>query len=199
MPQLTCDTLEEQIGAAIRADDMAELDRLVQVLDELDKPKPVVPLLAAALWYAGLGLPVFPLRPRSKIPHPGTRGVRDASSDADVIREAWQRHPESNIGLATGHLVDVIDVDGAAGVKSWSELIGAGALPEILGVVSTPRPGGSHLHVAACGVGNRAGLYPGIDYRGLGGYVVAPPSTGPDGTLYRWHRPLDLSAAGTGA
>lgn len=194
MPQLTCDTLEEQIGVAARGDDMAELDRLVIELDRLDsEPKPVVPLLAAALWYAELGLPVFPLRPRSKVPHPGTRGCLDASTDPDVIREAWQRRPESNIGLATGHLVDVIDVDGPAGVKSWATLIGDGALPPVLGVVSTPRPGGNHLYVAATGRGNKAGIWPGIDYRGGIGYVVCPPSRNAEGVSYRWHRRLDLT------
>lgn len=193
MPALTCDSVTEQIQAAVAADDMIEVDRLILVLDRLDVPKPPVPLVSAALWYATQGLPVFPLRPASKIPHGGTRGVLDASTDEATIRLAWHQHPDSNIGLATGGLVDVIDVDGPAGVKTWATLLGTGSLPPILGTVSTPRPGGNHLYIAARGHGNKAGLWPSVDYRGRGGYVVAPPSVGLGGARYRWNRPLDLA------
>ncbi len=186
---LTCDSVTEQIQEAVVADDMTEVDRLLEVLDELDVPKPAVPLVSAALWYAEQGLRVFPLQARSKIPYPGTHGLHDASTDPAVIRAAWTHRPESNIGVATGHVVDVIDIDGAVGVKQWSQLIGTCSLPPVLGVVSTPRPGGSHLYIAATGIGNKAGKWPGVDYRGRGGYVVAPPSVNADGVRYRWDRP----------
>jgi hypothetical protein len=47
--------------------------------------------------------------------------------------------------------------------------------PAIHGVVSTPR-GGQHIYLEPLGGGNLAGVIPGIDYRGAGGYVLAPPS-----------------------
>jgi hypothetical protein len=53
--------------------------------------------------------------------------------------------------------------------------------------------GGCHLYVAATGAGNRARLLPGVDWRGAGGYVVAPPSLHASGERYRWTR----SRAGT--
>jgi hypothetical protein len=68
---------------------------------------------------------------------------------------------------------------------------------DVVAVVTTPRPGGIHLWVpTAAGKGNKQGVRPGIDYRGLGGYVLVPPSLldhRPDqhpGT-YRFLRPPD--------
>jgi len=63
----------------------------------------------------------------------------------------------------------------------------------VIGKVITPRCG-DHLYVRASGDGNTSGLLPGIDYRGRGGYVVAPPSIGPNGVRYTWTRPIDLAA-----
>jgi hypothetical protein len=38
---------------------------------------------------------------------------------------------------------------------------------------------------------NRAGIIPGLDVRGDGGYVVAPPSVHPNGKQYRWEVPIN--------
>jgi hypothetical protein len=60
----------------------------------------------AALAYAALGWPVFPLRPGDKIPlipkTEGGNGVHDATTDPDQLREWWDRQPDANIGLAAG-------------------------------------------------------------------------------------------------
>jgi hypothetical protein len=61
----------------------------------------------------------------------------------------------------------------------------------VLGISCTPRAGGIHRYVRATGDGNGAKIAPGIDYRGAGGYVVAPPSM-VDGKRYGWAQPLDL-------
>jgi hypothetical protein len=50
--------------------------------------------------------------------------------------------------------------------------------------------GGWHLLYAPTGLGNRVGLLAGVDWRGRGGLVVAPPSRHPSGHAYRWVRPL---------
>lgn len=173
--------------AAIESGDTSEALRLVA---PLDKHRPPAPLLGAALWYAEQGLPVFPLEPGGKRPLPGSRGCKDATTDPARIRAWWAGHPQRNVGLATGYLVDVIDIDGPAGVHSWAQLED---LPPVLGVVSTPRPGGSHLYVEATGDGNAAAMWPGVDYRGRGGYVVAPPSRNAQGVPYHWRRPLAVS------
>jgi hypothetical protein len=131
---------------------------------------------------------------------PGSHGCKEATTDPAAITRWWGRWPSANIGLATGHLVDVVDFDGPQAHAAWGATYGErwGGL-QVLGTVSTPRAGGLHLYVPASGVGNRAGvkngtkLLPHVDYRGLGGYVVAPPSSRPDGT-YRWLRALEIAA-----
>jgi hypothetical protein len=50
--------------------------------------------------------------------------------------------------------------------------------------------GGWHLLYAPTGLGNRVGLLPGVDWRGRGGVVVAPPSRHASGRRYVWVRPL---------
>lgn len=68
-------------------------------------------MLNDALRFAKLGFPVFPLSVGSKIPWGGTNGVKDATRDPDKIREAWLKHPNSNIGLALGQEASVVAID----------------------------------------------------------------------------------------
>ena len=57
----------------------------------------------------------------------------------------------------------------------------------IVGIALTSRNAGRHLYIRAMeGRGNKANIYPGVDYRGSGGYVVAPPSMGANGRRYQW-------------
>lgn len=197
MTPYTRQTAEAELAAALQEGDTAAALRAGEALDKMPPP-PKASLLGSALWYAEHGLPVFPVRPLLKVPYTGTRGVLDASTDPDRIRTWWQAAPDSNIGLATGHKFDVIDIDGLAGnITLARDLLDQptvddpyNGLPPILGVVLTPRPGGRHLYIDATGRPNRAG-WDGIDYRGRGGYVLAPPSRTADG-LYEWLRPLQV-------
>ena len=50
----------------------------------------------------------------SLVPH----GVKDATTNRARILAWWTRHPQANIGLATGHRFDVLDVDGPAGANT---------------------------------------------------------------------------------
>jgi putative DNA primase/helicase len=48
--------------------------------------------------------------------HPRTRnGLHDATRSRAQIAAWWRRWPQANIGLVTGELADVLDVDGPAG------------------------------------------------------------------------------------
>ena len=163
----------------------------------------VTSLRDGARWYAQLGLPVFPLTPGAKLPLPARmdccwgshrRGCLDALSNLQAVEHWWTAHPTANIGLATGHVVDVIDVDGPAGWRSWLD---GQDWPEVLGSVSTPRPGGVHRFIRRTGRGNGQKIAPGVDYRGAGGYVVAPPSwvkTPEYSGRYSWLSPLRMPA-----
>jgi hypothetical protein len=150
---------------------------------------------AAAQWYASRGLPVFPLKPGTKVPMNGgsaccggthRRGCLDALANPRAAAYWWRQHPDANVGLATGWSVDVIDVDGPRGWRSWLDGLD---WPPVIGSVLTPRDGGVHRYLRVTGRGNGQGIAPGVDFRGRGGYVVAPPSV-IDGRRYRWLEPL---------
>lgn len=155
----------------------------------------LIDLQSAAIEYASWYWPVFPLAKHGKAPAiKGGNGFKDAHTDIERITKYWRKRPDNNVGLATGHMFDVIDVDtkdskGIAtnvGISSFMQLLETGNLPECHGVAVTSS-GGLHLYVKATGKGNFAGIRPGVDYRGLGGYVVAPPSTlGKPGRSWTW-------------
>lgn len=147
-------------------------------------------LAGAAVWYAQRGHLVFPLRPGSKIPAT-PRGFKNASMNPDTIRTWWGANPNYNIGLTTGHLFDVIDLDGEDGIRNVAQIEDTGRLPNIIGRVNTPR--GMHLYITPTGDGCATAILPGIDYRGIGGYVVAPPSRVEKGT-WTWSQRLEVEA-----
>jgi hypothetical protein len=172
-------TPDEELRAALDSGDPARIAEATAAVDALDQPRTAPTLHASALWYAEQGLKVFPLTPGTKIPFKGSAGFKDASTHPDVINGWWEDSPGANIGIATGHLVDVVDIDGPLGQKSRAEhwdAVFAKIDDDSLGKVLTPRPGGMHIFVPATGEGNSRAIVPGVDYRGLGGYVVAPPS-----------------------
>jgi len=190
-------TLEQQyVDACIRGDLgrrarlAAELDQQTQ--DHTDRLAAPDALTKAATWYARRGIAVFPCAVRGK--KPITRhGLKDASTDAEQIRTWWRATPAANIGAPTGVLFDVIDIDGPEGIGS-TYAAGVKFPPEI-GHSLTSRPSGHHVFIKPTGQGNRAGIYPAVDYRGAGGYVILPPSVGANGRRYVWTTPLNLEAA----
>ena len=194
MKPYTRNQAESDLQAAL---DNHDQDTALAVADQLDHmpPPPGPSTVGAALWYATRGLPVFPIQPGAKTPYPGSHGCKDATTDPGVIAQWWGWYPDANVAIATGHRVDVIDFDGAQGHIDWGHKYPTwdDAEVTILGTVSTPRPGGMHVYVPATGAGNRAG-YVGkhVDYRGLGGYVLVPPSRTEVGP-YRWLQPLTLN------
>jgi Bifunctional DNA primase/polymerase, N-terminal/Protein of unknown function (DUF3987) len=141
-----------------------------------------------ALSYAQQGWPVFPLGPRGKkpigrlVPH----GLKDATTDEATIRGWWQAEPEANIGIPTGVAFDVADYDTDEAMKRFIAVCGEHGLDaRKLPRVATGR-GGRHVLWAISGLGNRAGVIPGMDWRGRGGYIVAPGSIHPNGSTYEW-------------
>jgi hypothetical protein len=112
-----------------------------------------------------------------------------ASTRPAEVRGWWRRWPAANVGLATGVRFDVLDVDGPAGQAELRALLEVGAVPR-RGPLARTGGGGWHVLLAPTGHGNRVGLRPGLDWRGRGGLIVAPPSVHASGEVYRWIRPL---------
>lgn len=180
--------IETLLRERLEAGDVDAIVRLGAILDAADAEQGMPDLHTAALAYAARGIPVFPCKPTSK--QPATpRGFKDASTDPDTINAWWNHRPLANIGTPTGIGFDVIDIDGPEGIRTLVEHLALDAMPEAIATVSTPRDGGIHWYVPASGWGNKTKIYPGIDYRGDGGYVLLPPSVtdehGP-GRSYRW-------------
>lgn len=133
---------------------------------------------AAALAYAAAGWPVFPCKPGDKAPDT-LHGFHDATTDPAMIRSWWDRRPERNVAIATGAPgADVLDVDVKPAGDGWAafnRLKRAGYLAGARALVRTPSGG---LHVYFAGTSQPCGRLPRhyLDFKALGGYVVAPPS-----------------------
>jgi hypothetical protein len=124
------------------------------------------------------------------VPH----GVTDATCNRARVLAWWTRHPHANIGLATGYEFDVLDVDGPAGAYAIRQLAATHGLHSSGPLVRTGG-GGWHYYLAPTGLGNiRPGGLAHVDWRGRGGYVVAPPSRHASRHPYQWVPGRDLDA-----
>ncbi len=144
---------------------------------------------AAAIQYAGLGFAVFPLQPGGKAPRT-THGHLDATTDPALIRLWWESCPGANVGLAIpiGLLVvDIDDLDALLRLKAEDR--------ELPTTAKSLTGRGFHLfYRTAEEIRNAVSLFPGVDLRGVGGYVVVPPSVHPSGIRYQWEEPLTESS-----
>jgi hypothetical protein len=172
----------------------------------------MTPLVETALGYAAGGIPVYPVHwphhirgganltcscPRGPgcdrpAKHPLVRhGVKEATTDPDMLGRWWARWPHANVGLATGIVFDVLDIDGPAGLTALRQLAPTVEL-RLPGPLVATGGGGWHHWFNPTGLGNRPprGLAH-VDWRGRGGCVLAPPSRHISGGSYRWLRGLD--------
>ncbi len=139
-------------------------------------------LAVAARSLAAAGVPVFPCVVEGKRPLT-RRGFLDASSDPEQVAAWWSRTPNANIGTPTGAPsgVVVVDVDVHGdhdGRATYQRATDAGLVDGAGLLVRTPT-GGAHIYFPATpGKEQRSwqAAAVGIDFRGDGGYIVAPPS-----------------------
>jgi len=120
--------------------------------------------------------------------HPSTpNGFKNATTDMEAFTRLYK--PFNNLAIATGPIsnIFVLDVDGMEGESSLQSLTAAnGPLPDTL-TSYTGR--GRHIlfRYPDSKVFTRAGkVAPGLDVRGEGGYIVAPPSKHANGNQYNW-------------
>jgi len=127
----------------------------------------------------------------SLVPH----GLKDATTNRARVLAWWTQQPQANIGLACGHRFDVLDVDGPTGAQAIRTFADAHALHSSGPLVRTGS-GGWHYYLAPTGLGNnRPRGFEQVDWRGRGGYVVAPPSRHASGHPYQWVAGRDLDTA----
>jgi len=135
--------------------------------------------------------------------HPRTRrGVKQASRDAGQLVKWWSAHPNSNLGIATGKgsNIFVLDVDcDRDGDRSLIELERRhGPLPRTVRAVTGK---GEHFYFQYPGRSVRCSsdkIARGLDIRGDGGLIVAPPSLHASGRRYTWkegYGPQDIDVA----
>lgn len=171
-------------------------------------------LMAQIMRYADWGWCVIPLHTPIKAgcschrsgcdkigKHPRiTDWPEQATTDIAVIQRWWKQWPTANVGIATNTHLYVLDVDGEQGRDTLARLEAQhGALPE------TPRGltggGGEHYLFTLPGgvtLGNTVRFAPGLDTRGPGGQIVAPPSRHVSGKAYTWDagaHPDDVAVA----
>lgn len=148
-------------------------------------------LLEAALDYINRGIVVFPVKAGDKIPL--TRnGFKAATVDDRTVCEWWKKWPDANIGIPTGRLSAffVLDIDADKGGFESLKALEAryGVLPPTM--ESITGGGGRHkfFHFPRnMDIRNSVQMLgPGLDIRGNGGYVVAPPSIHSSGRQYQW-------------
>lgn len=180
--------------------------------------------LDQALYYLRLGMAVLPLHHpvedggtlrcscrRSDCSQPAKhpfgrlvpKGLKDASNDPDVVR-GWFSEASVNIGITTGRSngIIAIDVDPRhSGDETLAELERQqGTLPPTWRFLT----GGGGEHILLRHPGGRIAnsvskLGPGLDVRGDGGYIVAPPSRHICGRTYEIsvdHHPDEVALAG---
>ncbi len=139
-------------------------------------------LAVAARSLAAAGVPVFPCLVEGKRPLT-RRGFLDASSDPEQVAAWWSRTPNANIGIPTGAAsgVVVVDVDVHGprdGRVAYQRATDAGLVDGAGLLVRTPT-GGAHVYFPATpGREQRSwqAADVGVDFRGDGGYIIAPPS-----------------------
>lgn len=141
-----------------------------------------------------------PARPKAgaECPSPGKhpriktgRAFEAATTDEAQIRKWFTKWPLANIGIATGQasrvcVVDVDSVEGQELLRSVAE--SHGGLPFTLMSLSGRGGVGAHLWFE-CAEPSPSNSGHGLDIRGDGGNLVAPPSMHVSGRPYAWLNP----------
>jgi len=169
-------------------------------------------LISRALKYAENRFPVFPCcfpidgkcgcgrghtgRDIGKVPLT-PNGLKDATIEKKRIIEYWTKYPKANIAIAISPGYFILDVDiehnGYDSLGKLQDVVGE--LPKTLQI--TTGSGGAHFwYITREPIRNitKLGGYEGLDIRGVGGFVISPPSNHVSGLPYAkspiWSGPI---------
>ena len=164
-------------------------------------------LRRAALRYAEEGWAVIPLHTpiagvcdcrkgaecESPGKHPWTRsGLKDASTSLPIVDAWWRQHPVANIGIVLPPNIVAVDID-SPDALDYFDAHPDWALPETWNV--TTGKGWHYIYRTPTPIKGTTGILPGIDLRGHGNYLVAPPSLHVSGVTYRQNSSMRIIAA----
>ena len=184
-------------------------ERLDAWLAKHVRPAPLSACGIAALEYAARGWEVFPVPPGTKQSYKSKKvsGTEwGKTTDPEEIGRDFRRWRDANVAIVTGAAsgifvieADTIEGHGVDGLASIRMLeIEHGPFPETRMAAS---PSGSvhryyeHPGRAIYVKNSTSELAPGVDVRGDGGMVVAPPSIKPGVGEYRWLNDLPVADA----
>jgi len=139
----------------------------------------VATMLDSALAMWDNGMRVIPLQGKKAL-IPWAKYQNETPTQEDV--EAWWgRWPTANVGIITGKDVVVVDADSRESIK-WV----IDNLPRTPWAAQTGK--GMHFYygVSDFEIRNSVNVDAKVDVRGMGGYVVGPPSKHASGKRYRW-------------
>lgn len=129
------------------------------------------PTLQAALSYLERGWSVIPLDADKKTPYGPWAAYQYIRPTEDQLRH-WFADGTRNVGIVTGRISDLVvldyDVDKYGAVYPFS--------PDGTDVYTVRTPHGFHAYVRPTTAIDSCKFGVGIDFKGEGGYVVAPPS-----------------------
>ncbi len=134
----------------------------------------MTPLHEQARALALAGIKVFPCLENAKFPAT-PHGFQDATTSVDQIDAWWGQNPNYNVALCPEDAGwCVIDLD-PGGEPHWIKLLAENGEHAPTYEVETPR-GGRHLYFEGSLPGTTSKLGDHVDTRGVGSYVLVPPS-----------------------
>ena len=140
--------------------------------------------------YTAHGWSIIPIRSGDKRPLVRWEEFQYRRPRAEEVHAWFSGWPDAGMGVVTGAVsgLVVLDIDPEHGGEASLERLQSQHFRLPTTVECRSGGGGRHLYFAHPGafVRNKAGLAPGVDLRGDGGYVVAPPSLHASGLRYAW-------------
>src|SRR5215470_11586534 len=152
-------------------------------------------MLEAALVLASQGFSVFPCVYAEKAPRT-KHGFYDATTNPATIQRWYAGNFKRNLAVRTGSVSGawVLDEDALGAILSLEEHFGP--LP-LTRQARTSR--GRHFWFLTNGLTiagrKKDAIWPGLEVKAEGGYVLVPPSIHPTGVVYEWINDEPLAAA----